>query len=134
MTPSTNTDKKRSYSSYYNRQDAIKNEKYKQELNKTPGLPKTDIKETNKTYHYELKIPGYVKDDFNFYIAGDKLVVTTERRRHNKEIEPNTPSRHSYCYPSALFKHKFALPDNIVRNKITVDYCDEVLSFDLFKK
>ncbi|MCR8668615.1 Hsp20/alpha crystallin family protein [Aestuariibaculum sp. M13] len=134
MTPNTNVDKKPSYASFYNRQDILKNEHEKKDSNLPESSSLANVKETETSYHYELKIPGYIKDDFNFYIAGDKLVVTTERRRHNKQVEENTPSRHSYCYPSALVKHKFALPDDIVRNKITVEYCDEVLSFKLFKQ
>ncbi|GAA4291359.1 Hsp20/alpha crystallin family protein [Aestuariibaculum suncheonense] len=131
MTPDTNVDKKPSYASFYNRQEALQ---HKKTLSKTSNLTQANIKETEHHYHYELKIPGYIKDDFNFYIAGDNLVVTTERRRPDKTPEKNTPSRHSYCYPSALFKRKFELPDNIIRTKITVEYCDEVLSFKLFKQ
>ncbi|GAL65907.1 hypothetical protein JCM19301_3592 [Jejuia pallidilutea] len=41
------------------------------------------IKETESTFHYELKIPGYVKEDFNFYVSQDYLVVTTGRSKMN---------------------------------------------------
>lgn len=134
MTPNTNADKKRSYASFYNRQDSLKQEILNNDSVQNNNTSEANVKETETSYHYELKIPGYIKEDFNFYIADDKLVVTTERRRYNKKIEANSPTRHSYCYPSALFKRRFPLPEDIVRNKITVEYCDEVLSFRLFKQ
>tara|TARA_R110000868_G_scaffold88797_2_gene247452 strand:+ start:689 stop:1078 length:390 start_codon:yes stop_codon:yes gene_type:complete len=94
------------------------------------------IKETDYSFHFELKLPGYIKEDFNFYInSNDHLVVTTEKR-HKKEASINIDSRsnkHSYCYASAYFKRRFQLPKNVVRNEISVDYKDEILSFDLFK-
>ena len=94
------------------------------------------IKETDSSFHYELKIPGYIKEDFNFYInSNDHLVVTTEKR-NKRETVKNVDSRnnkHSYCYASAYFKRRLQLPKNVVRNEISVDYKDEILSFDLFK-
>ncbi len=94
------------------------------------------IKETEYSFHVELKLPGYIKEDFNFYInSNDHLVVTTEKR-YKKEAFINIDSgsnKHAYCYASAYFKRRFQLPKNVVKNEITVDYKDEILSFDLFK-
>ncbi|MFY0712684.1 Hsp20/alpha crystallin family protein [Seonamhaeicola sp. NFXS20] len=95
--------------------------------------PDLRTSETDTTFHYELKIPGYVKEDFVFYIAGSNLVITTDKSKINKENEVEE-RRHNYCYPSAYFKMKISLPKDIVRDRISVNYINEVLIFDLFKK
>lgn len=97
----------------------------------------SDVKvtETKSSFRFELKTPGYIKEDFNFYLGNDDLVVTTERS-NIKEVcnkENDTNKRHSYCYPSAYFKKRFPLPENIVRDKISVDYKNGILSFELHK-
>ena len=90
------------------------------------------IHETESSFHFRLKLPGYVKEDFNFYVNGnDYLVVTTEKI--NKKTTLKNTHRHSYCYASAYFKRKFPMPKNVVRDKISVDYEDETLTFELFK-
>ncbi|MBD0833160.1 Hsp20/alpha crystallin family protein [Aestuariibaculum sediminum] len=126
-------DNKHSHSSYYRRQKDLEIQQKKEKLAKVSELPETKVQETATCYHYELKIPGYIKDDFNFYISGDKLVVTTERIGHGNNQNKNSDSKHYYCYPSALFKRKFDLPDDVRKNEIDVDYKNEILSFDLYK-
>ena len=111
---------------------STKQERYKA-TPRNANLTKAKITESDTRYHYELKIPGYIKDDFRFYISGNKLVVTTAKKDNIEESSKEIYPKHSYCYPSALFKCEFSLPKNVVRNKITMDYKNEVLSFNLFK-
>lgn len=108
---------------------------YDQDFSERTNASGVEITETDSSYHFELKIPGYVKSDFNFYISQNDLVVTTEKRLvpETNEIEANKVSKHSYCYASAYFKRRFHLPDNIARDKIFVDYKNEILSFELLK-
>ncbi len=92
------------------------------------------VQETRTGYHYELKIPGYIREDFNFYVEGNDLVITTDKSKTSMaENSSDNRKRHHYCYPSAYFKMRIPLPSHIVSNKISVNYVDEVLSFDLFK-
>ncbi|SFZ94476.1 Hsp20/alpha crystallin family protein [Flaviramulus basaltis] len=107
----------------------------KLKIDKTRDESDVKIKETESSFHYELKLPGYVKEDFNFYInKNDNLVVTTEKINKKVALEDEvTNTKHSYCYASAYFKRNFKLPKNVVRDEISVDYKDEILSFDLFK-
>jgi HSP20 family molecular chaperone IbpA len=104
----------------------------------TQRLNTSDVKitETKSSFHFKLKIPGYIKEDFNFYISNDDLVVTTEKRKIKETYNMGNDAkhRHSYCYPSAFFKRKFPLPEHIARDEIFVDYKDEVLSFELQKQ
>ena len=113
----------------------LKNEFYKKDLNESNSSSQIKMQETKTGYHIEIHINGYVKDDFNFYITSDGLVVTTER---NKEINPNQKGdenilRHSYCYASAYFKKVISLPHDITIEDFFFDYKDGVLSIDLFK-
>ncbi|ULC58504.1 Hsp20/alpha crystallin family protein [Flaviramulus sp. BrNp1-15] len=101
--------------------------------NKGKELSDVKIKETASKFHYELKLPGYIKEDFNFYINNSNDLVVTTDKKYGKSQEDNDGKRHSYCYPSAYFKRRLPLPENVVRNKISVDYKNETLSFDLFK-
>lgn len=101
----------------------------------TEKSPKIKITETGSSYHYEMKIPGYIKEDFNFYKSKNDLVITTEKRKEIKTYEKgnDNDSRHSYCYASAYFKISFHLPNNVDCVEIFVDYNNEILSFDLRK-
>lgn len=121
MLPLTNKNQRlaRTYNRYFNRNSK------KAELK---------VLETESSYHYELEIPGYVKEDFNFYVSQDNLVLTTERSKVNQKAEDNSKNtKHSYCYPSAYFKMKIPLPSSFIKKEIFVDYKNKILSFDLFK-
>ncbi|WP_338358073.1 Hsp20/alpha crystallin family protein [Yeosuana marina] len=108
---------------------------YYQDFSERTNASRVEITETDSSYHFELKMPGYVKSDFNFYIIKNDLIVTTEKSEvsETNEIDDNKISKHSYCYASAYFKRRFHLPDNIARDKIFMDYKNEILSFDLLK-
>lgn len=100
-----------------------------------PHSSEVHFTETEDGYHLEVEIVGYVKDDFNFYINNNDLVLTTAKRRKNNstiKIDSNT-KKHTYCYPSALFRRAFHLPSDIVKNEIFVDYSNHILSIDLLK-
>lgn len=101
----------------------------------TKSLSQIKMTETGSGYHYEIKIPGYIKEDFNFYKIKNDLVLTTEKREEIKTDKKGNDngSRHSYCYASAYFKISFHLPNNVDCDEIFVDYNNEILSFDLLK-
>ena len=113
----------------------FKNEFYNQDLREKSNSSGIQIEETDESYHFELKKPGYIKDDFNFYIGKNSLVVTTEKIKGVSEgqIGENNVLKHSYCYPSAYFKIEFHLPNDIVKEEFFYDYKDEILSFDFLK-
>lgn len=97
---------------------------------------KKDLKtrETDFGFHYELKISGYVKDDFNFYLNNNNLIVTTDKSKNsNRDVQLNKSEKHFYCYPSAYFKKTIPLPKGFISNEITVNYSNGILAFDLFK-
>lgn len=104
--------------------------------NMNTNLETVQLTETEKEYHLELEISGYIKDDFNFFITVDnELVLTTARSNETSltENKSNNVIKHSYCYPSAFLRKTFRLPKNIVKNEIFVDYKNHILSIDLLK-
>ncbi|MEL0456727.1 Hsp20/alpha crystallin family protein [Flavobacteriaceae bacterium SZ-1-7] len=107
----------------------------KENLFSISKLNNLKITETEKCFHYELKLPGYIKDDFNFYLDNGNLVVTTDKSKLSESAQEENFSKkkHFYCYPSARFKIKIPLPDKLIKKEIDVDYADEVLKFDLLK-
>ncbi|TXE14999.1 Hsp20/alpha crystallin family protein [Seonamhaeicola algicola] len=90
-----------------------------------------NVLETDFGFQYKLKIPGYIKDDFRFYVTKNDLVVTTQKEALKTA---HTTNKHTYCYPSALFKMNIPLPKKAIKNEISVDYKNETLSFNLYKK
>ena len=135
MYSSTNAKNQFNNPAYNRRYRYSKNEPFNRDFNRNENLSAIKFNETKSGYHFELKIPGYVKDDFYFYLRGNELVVTTERSKKTQvnDMETNKVQRHSYCYPSAFFKRTIDVPDDIVRDEIFFDYQNEVLKFDLTK-
>ncbi|RED44915.1 Hsp20/alpha crystallin family protein [Seonamhaeicola aphaedonensis] len=114
-----------------------KNKKRSTQLNKIGLYSKSlkneiKVEESDSGFHYELKIPGYIKEDFNFYISGNHLVLTTDKSKCMLPDEVNR-SKHSYCYPSAYFKRIIPLPNKPIEKRITVNYENETLYFILYK-
>ena len=111
--------------------DKHENSIFSRETN-TSGVHITESKEG---YHLELKLPGYVKDDFNFFItANNDLVLTTERSKATDATRKvGNIIKHSYCYASAFFRKTFHLPNDVVKNEIFIDYKNHILSIDLLK-
>jgi HSP20 family molecular chaperone IbpA len=117
----------------FNKDYKAKNEFYIKDLKEESS--KIKFNETNEGYHFELKKPGYIKEDFNFFISKKGLVVTTEKMKNvyeNQSIE-HKKNKHSYCYPSAYFKMAFHIPNDTDKDEFFYDYKDGILSFDLKK-
>ncbi|WP_248722664.1 Hsp20/alpha crystallin family protein [Seonamhaeicola sp. ML3] len=90
------------------------------------------FQESENGYHYQLDIPGYIKEDFRFYLSRNQLVITTEKDSETKKTKSDN-EKHSYCYPSALFKMNITLPKKPVEKRITAEYRNETLYFSLYK-
>lgn len=119
----------------YKKYRYFKNEFNKDDLKEKSNSSGIQIIETDECYHFELKKPGYIKDDFNFYICKKVLVVTTEKIKHAIEGQTGDSKamKHSYCYPSAYFKMEFVLPNGTNNNEFFYDYKDGILTFELRK-
>jgi HSP20 family molecular chaperone IbpA len=119
----------------YKKYQYFKNEFNKVNLKEKSNSSGIQIIETDESYHFELKKPGYIKDDFNFYIYKKVLVVTTEKIKDERgsQIGDGTALKHSYCYPSAYFKMELNLPNDSNKDEFFYDYKDGILTFELRK-
>lgn len=117
----------------FKKYDDVKNEFYDDDLKEKSS--RVQIKETDKGYLIELKKPGYIKEDFNFYLDKKGLVVTTEKIKITNESQTGEHKKfkHSYCYPSAYFKMAFHIPNDTDKEDFFYDYKDGILRFELRK-
>ena len=118
----------------YKQQSHSNNSLYDYDLCKRIKSSGFHINETKNGYHFELRINGYVKDDFAVYFNENKLIITTKSdEKKLNETPNNTLQKHSYCYASDFFKKTIQLPKDILKDDICIDYQNHILSFDLLK-
>ena len=72
--------------SSYRRREYLNSNISDRDLDKRINKSDVKITETEIGFHYELKKPGYIKADFNFYIDKDDLIVTTEKILNTRDI------------------------------------------------
>lgn len=93
-------------------------------------LPAVNIRETEKSYELELAAPGFKKDDFKISTENGVITISAETSMNNEEKKNNYTRQEFSC---SSFARTFALPDNIMEDKITASYHDGLLSVDLKK-
>lgn len=103
--------------------------------NKKPGenktIPAVNIIETEEEFRIEIAAPGMSKKDFNINVENDKLMVSSDLAKEEKEGE--TYSRREFNYAS--FQREFNFPNELVdENKINATYEDGILHIVLPKK
>lgn len=94
-------------------------------------MPNVNITETAKDYQVELAAPGLKKDDFKIEVENGYLSISAEKQEEKKEEKKNY-RRHEFSYNS--FCRSFALPENIISDKIDAKYEDGLLRLTLPKK
>ena len=83
-------------------------------------LPAVNIKDTPEQFVVEVAVPGMDKKDFKINLKDNMLVISSERKKEEEEVEGNY-TRREYSYQS--FCRSFTLPDNIVdSDKISAKY------------
>lgn len=83
-------------------------------------LPAVNIKDTPEQFVVEVAVPGMDKKDFKINLKDNMLVISSERKKEEEEVEDNY-TRREYSYQS--FCRSFTLPDNIVdSDKISAKY------------
>lgn len=93
--------------------------------------PGANISETEKAYNIELAAPGLEKKDFKVEIQDGILSISAEREEEKSEEDKNY-RRQEFSYHS--FSRSFALPDNLLLDKIEATYTHGILHLTLPKK
>ncbi len=102
-------------------------------LSKTNGslVPGANITEDPENFTIELAAPGLKRDDFKVEVKNGVLNVSSENEEE-KEEEGKNFMRREFSYSS--FSRSFALPDNLLEDKIDAKYENGILKLTLPKK
>ena len=94
-------------------------------------VPNANIIENGKDYQIELAAPGLDKKDFKVEVENGVLTVSAEKEEEKLEEKENY-RRREFSYNS--FSRSFALPDNLLSEKIEAKYDNGILRLVLPKK
>ncbi len=92
--------------------------------------PSADVTEDENEYVIRMDIPGMEKKDIKVNFQDDRLTVTGERRKEEKEEKKDFIRRERY-YGS--FYRAFTLPEKIKDEKINASFKDGVLKLSVQK-
>ncbi|MFM2285765.1 MAG: hypothetical protein RLZZ543_1262 [Bacteroidota bacterium] len=95
------------------------------------GLPAVNISENEKSFHLELSIPGFSKEEIELAIDQDTLNVRGEKKT-NAEQDEKRYSRKEFSFQN--FKRSFTLPENVDQEKIVARFEHGILLIELPKK
>ena len=94
-------------------------------------LPSVNLKENDKSYHFEMAAPGLKKDDFQIDIHQGVLSVKAEKK---EEIEEKDEKYLRREFKYERFYRSFNLPENINEDSIKATYHDGLLKISIDKK
>lgn len=94
-------------------------------------VPEVNIVENTKDYQIELAAPGMDRKDFKIEIQNGVLNISAEKEEEKKEEGKNF-RRREFSYNA--FSRSFALPENLLDEKIDAKYENGILKLVLPKK
>lgn len=94
-------------------------------------IPAVNVSETDTSYHVEVAIPGYKKEDFNIDIDNNILTISSEQKNEKEEFDGKKATRREFSYSS--FQRSFQIPENVKEESIAASYTDGILKLDLPK-
>jgi len=95
------------------------------------SIPEANLIETEKAYEIELAAPGLEKKDFTIELQDGMLHIRAEKEEEQSAEDKNY-RRKEFSYFS--FSRSFALPDNLLVDKIEASYTHGILHLTLPKK
>lgn len=97
----------------------------------SPWLPAVDITENDAEYLIKAELPEVDKDDVNIEIVDGYLRMSGERKRETEQKDEKVHRVENYY---GKFTRSFALPENVLEDKIQADCKDGVLRIHLKKR
>ena len=94
------------------------------------AAPAIDLGEDDRAYKITAELRGLEAKDLDVSIAGDTLLIKGEKRQETEQKDKNY---HVTQRAYGSFQRAFALPDGVVRDKITADLSKGVLTLTLPK-
>lgn len=96
--------------------------------------PAINVIESDKDYKVEVAAPGMTKEDFNIHVSeNNELVISMEKKSETKEEDKDNKKylRREFSY--SKFEQALVLPDDVVKEKISANVNNGVLTIDLPK-
>ena len=94
-----------------------------------------NVIESDKDYKVEVAAPGMTKEDFNIHISeNNELVISMEKKNEIKEDDHHNRRylRREFSY--SKFEQALILPEDVVKEKISANASNGVLTIDLPKR
>ncbi|MBA4852979.1 Hsp20/alpha crystallin family protein [Emticicia sp. BO119] len=104
---------------------------YNRGVNLGTRIPAVNVSETDTSYHVEVAIPGFKKEDFNIDIENNVLTISSEQKNEKEEFEGKKATRKEFSYSS--FQRSFQIPESVKEDAIAASYKDGILKLDLPK-
>ena len=97
--------------------------------------PAINVIEHEHDYCIEVAAPGMTKEDFNIHISeNNELVISMEKKNETKEDDHHNRRylRREFSY--SKFEQALILPEDVVKEKISANASNGVLTIDLPKR
>ena len=103
-----------------------------------PTAPAINVIETEKEYKVEVAAPGMKKEDFQIHINEDNdLVISMEKKTESTEGDKGGKEESRYLrreFSYSKFEQALILPEDVVKEKISANASNGVLTIDLPKR
>lgn len=97
--------------------------------------PAINVIESDKDYKVEVAAPGMTKEDFNIHVSeNNELVISMEKKSETKEEDKENKRylRREFSY--SKFEQALVLPEDVVKERISANVTNGVLTIDLPKR
>ena len=100
--------------------------------------PAINVIESDKDYKVEVAAPGMTKEDFKIHINEDNdLVISMEKKTESTEGDKGGKEESRYLrreFSYSKFEQALILPEDVVKEKISANASNGVLTIDLPKR
>lgn len=104
-----------------------------QQMHRSLGIMKTDVKETDNTYELAIDLPGFKKEDVHAQLKDGYLTISATQNANNDEQDENGKYLRRERYSGSVSR-SFYLGDTIEQEDIHAKFEDGILKLSIDKK
>ena len=93
--------------------------------------PAVDIMENDKSYDFEIELPGFSEDEIDVRIEKNILTVKAEKKIKEEEKKKD---KHLISERVEKYYRSFMLPENADEEKIEAKFDNGILALEILKK
>ncbi|MEZ5922815.1 MAG: Hsp20/alpha crystallin family protein [Hyphomicrobiaceae bacterium] len=91
--------------------------------------PRIDVSESDKDIRITAELPGVEEKDVEVTLQGDALIIKGEKRAEKEEKDEKEGRHYHHIERSyGAFERRFALPAEVVTDKVAADFKNGVLT------